>query len=689
MEESKNRIVQTSCQLCSGGCGLNLHVEEGRLVRVTAIKEHPVNEGRLCPKALAIPDLVYSQERIHHPLRRDGNSWRQISWEEAMDTIVQRLTRARADFGPEALAVAFGMSFLTQGIAGIDLIRRFTDVYGTPNVFSVDSMCYRSRLIGYILTAGKFFVADAENAKCIVLWGNNPDASCPPVAWRVRKALKQGAKLVVIDPRRIPIAEKADVYLQPRPGTDGALALAFMETLISEGLYDRDFVSRWAVGLEDLKTAAAGYSPEVAGGLAGVPADDIRRGARLFATTKPACIVQGTNTLDQQPAGVQNSRAMAILQALTGNLDAPGGFISPPRLPMRSLRLPFLVSAPPLGYDRFPLFYEVMGRTFGECQSMLLPDAILTGKPYPIKAMIVSASNPLLTWPESEKVRRALESLDFLVVMDMFMTETARLADIVLPAASFAERLNVVDMYRLVPGLPYVMLRPPAVRVGECRSDLDFWLELARWMGYEKQFPWRHLEEAFDYMLEPSGLSVAKLKQSPAGLYYGQTRFQGYEEKGFRTPSGKVELSAPSLGDRGQVPVHREPSESPLSNPDLAAQFPLVLTTGARQMAFLHSQFRQVARLRKLAAVAEAELSPETAAQCGIADGEIAMLETRRGQITVRARVGAAIKPGVVQMSHGWPEANVNLLTSLDPGDPVTGNPELKALLCRMKKVSC
>ncbi|MBI2934164.1 MAG: molybdopterin-dependent oxidoreductase [Chloroflexi bacterium] len=679
-------IVQTSCQLCSGGCGLNLHVEGGRLTRVSGMKEHPVNEGRLCPKALAIPELLYSPERITYPMKRKGDEWRRTTWDEAMDMIAGRLRRIKDESGPRSLAVAFGMSFLTQGIASIELIRRFTDVYGSPNVFSVDSMCFRSRLIGYILTGGKFYVADPENARCIVVWGSNPEASCPPVAWRINKALKRGAKLIVIDPRRIPMAARAGVFLQPRPGSDGALALGLINTIIAEGLYDRQFVSRWTTGFEDLEERARAFGLEKVERLTGIPAGDIRAAARLFATERPACIVQGTNTLDQQPSGMQNSRAVAILQALTGNLDSPGGFISPPRLGMRSLRLPQLVSAPPLGQDRFPLFYEVMGRNFGECQSMLLPDAILSGSPYPIKAMIVSASNPVLTWPESDKVRRALGKLDFLVVMDMFMTDTARLADLVLPAASFAERLNIVDMFRISPGLPYVMLRQSALQVGECRSDLDFWLELARRMGFGEYFPWNSLEEAFDFMLEPSGLSVSKLREQPEGLFYGRTKYRDYEERGFRTPSGRVELSAGKLGAGESVPVHREPSESPVVNPGLARDFPLVLTTGARHIAYLHSQFRHVSRLRKLLPGPAAEIGPQTAAAAGVIDGERAVLETSRGRIEVNVKVSQGMKPGVVQMSHGWSEANVNLLTSLRPGDPITGNPELKALLCRLRK---
>ncbi|MDP2719539.1 MAG: molybdopterin-dependent oxidoreductase [Dehalococcoidia bacterium] len=688
-ESHNTGLVPTVCQLCSGNCGLHLHLDGGKIVKVTGIKEHPVNKGRLCPKALAVPELVYSGERLRHPLKRDGSSWKEITWDEALDTVASRLETVRKEHGPRSLAVTFGMSFLTQGIATIDLIRRFTDVYGTPNVFSVDSMCYRSRLIGYILTGGKYYVADPENSRCILLWGNNPEASCPPVAWRIAEARKRGAALLVIDPRQTPLAKKADIHLQPRPGTDGALALGIIHTIIQEELFDRDFVSRWASGLEELKTHAASYSPEKTEAVTGVPAEKVRELARAFASKKPACIVQGTNTLDQQPDGVQNSRSVAILQALTGNLDIPGGFISPPRLLMRSLRLPELLVEPPLGIEKFPLFYEVMGRNFGECQAMLLPDTILSGKPYPVKAMVVTASNPLVTWPDSTRVRQALEKLDFLVVMDMFMTETAKLAHIVLPAASFAERLNIVDMFRISPGLPYVMLRQPAVKITDCRSDMDFWLELAHRMGYREHFPWESLEEVFDYMLEPAELSVESLKKHPAGLYYGKTRTRDYEKKGFHTPSGKIELYSDTLLGMGHepLPLHRE---DPRQAPGAAGggNFPLLLTTGARNLAYLHSQFHAVPRLRKLAPEAVAEVNSETAARFGLADGEECLLETVKGSIKVRIKAGGGIIPGVVQMSHGWPEANVNLLTSLEPADPVTGNPALKVLPCRLRKAA-
>ncbi len=682
------KLVKTSCGLCPQSCGMNIHLERDWVVSVEGMAEHPWSRGILCPKGEAAAELLCHPERLTHPLRRENGSWRCITWDEALDLIADKLAEIREE-DSRAFATAFGMPILLSGSVTPAIIRRFLYVYGSPNCFSVESMCYRCRLIAYMLTYGRFRVADPENANCILLWGHNHNSSNPPLAERVLQARQRGAKLVVVDPQRTPLAGEARLHLRPRPGSDCALFLSLMQVIISEQLYDERFVREWTIGFDELAQHVEAYTPERVQEITWVPAESIREVAHLYATSKPACIVQGTNALDQHASGLQNSRAMATLQAITGNLDVAGGFVRAPRLRENPIEMPVKPKGKAIGQEEYPVFFGIFKREFGEGQAMLLPEVLLSGKPYPLKLMIIAGSNPLLTWPNSHKVAEALRKLEMLVVMDLFMSETAKLADLILPATTFLEQTELSDYYSLW-GVPYVMLRKKVAEPGERWSDLRFWLELARRMGYQDYFPWSSEEEVIDYVLEPSGLTVKYLtEERPEGLLYDSIKYREYDSEGFRTPSGKVELYSETLASQGYdpLPTQRESPESPLSRPEWLPEFPLILTTGARQLEYIHSQMRNIPSLRQRAPEPVAEIDSETAARYGIKDGEMIAVETRRGRIELRARVSEDVMPGVVCLPHGWAEANVNLLTDELPADPTLGYPALKSLLCRIKRI--
>lgn len=685
---SGEKVVKTVCQACLYSCGIEAHVREGKLVRVSGMKNHPVNMGKLCPKGAAVIDWVYSPDRLKYPLQRHASGWKRITWDEAIDIIASRLEKIKEEYGPAALAVLFGMVLFVQGRISKELIQRFCDVYGTPNVFSVDSMCYRVRIQAHVLTFGKRAVPDLEvkNSKCLVFWGHNPHASTPPLAWRLTNQNIKGKKIIVVDPRKTPIAEKAHLHMKPRPGTDCALALGIMNVIISEGLYDKEFVKKWCLGFDKLREHVKRYPPEEVERITWVPKEQIAEAARIFATTKPACIHQGWNSLDQTVAGFHTNRCIAILQAITGNYDVPGGYLTHVEPPYRSTRLPELVRDEPIGIDRFPLHYKVGERLFGEAHGMLLYDAIIDGKPYPIKAAIITGTNPLRTWPNTNKLFEALKRLEFLVVMDMFMSETAKVADIVLPAASFLER-EEWPHFPFVLGLPFVMLRKKAIEYEEALPDIEFWMRLARRMGYDDYFPWRSVEEYMDYAMEPSGLTVKFLRdEAPEGVFYTEASYKKYEKEGFPTPSGKVEIYSETLEKMGHepLPVHIEPLESPISTPEIAKEYPLILTTGSRILEFLHSEHRNVKKLRRMIPEPYAEISKETALRYGIGDGDKILIKTRRGQIEIRAKIEEDMLPGVVNVSHGWDEANVNALTDETPANTVGGQPAFKSLLCNI-----
>jgi anaerobic selenocysteine-containing dehydrogenase len=649
--------------------------------------EHPLNQGLLCPKGKALVDYVYSLERLKHPLKRGNGGWKRISWDEALDIIAEKLQQIKESYGAHALAIFCG----SIGVENYELAafaRRFRGAYGTPNFLSVESNCYRSRILAHQLTFGAFLLEEPEKAGCVILWGHDPDNSKMPPASKLYQALERGLELIVINPKRTPLAKRG-IHIPIRPGTDCALALGMLNVIISEDLYDKEFVKKCTIGFDKLAEHVKQYPPQKVEKITGVPAKDIKKIARIFARAESASIVQGICSLDQQINGLQTNRALAILQAVTGNVDVPGGWVNVPFPRLGSLHIK--VDEDPIGAAEHPLFYRLWGRQSPYGQTMYLADAILTEKPYPIKALIVTGGNPALTLPDSDKTQKALEKLDFLVVMDLFMTETARMADIVLPACSFLERSGVGYVYAVTSGLPYILLRKRVIEpLGECWPDWRFWCELGRRMGYADLFPWQTDEEVIEHWLKPTGLTIKQLaEQNPVGVFFAEKRYNMAQKGEFKTPSGKIELYSPTLAEHGYdpLPVYVEPSQSPVSSPELARQYPLILTTGARILEYTHTQMRNVPRLRQQAPEPIAEVHPDTARKYGIADGDTIAVETRKGRIEIKVRVTEDLLPGVVSIPHGWAEANANLLTEFEPRDPVTGYTQLKVLLCRIRKL--
>jgi anaerobic selenocysteine-containing dehydrogenase len=679
--------IKTDCILCVWGCGINAYVEDGRLVRVEGMAEHPLNEGVLCPRGEHLVDYIYSPDRLKYPMKKVNGGWEKISWDEALDTIAGKLRQIKEEYGAHALAIFCG----SIGVENNELAafaRRFRGAYGTPNFLSVESNCYRSRILAHQLTFGTFLMEEPEKARCLILWGHDPDNSKLPLANKIYQALDKGLELIVINPKRTPLAKRG-IHIPVRPGTDCALALGMLNAIISEDLYDKEFVARHTVGFDKLIEHVKQYPPETVAKITQVPADDIRRIARVFATAESASIAQGICALDQQVNGLQTNRAIAILQAVTGNIDVPGGWaaVSFPRLGSLHIK----VDEYPIGVAGHPLFYQLWGRESPYGQTMYLTDAILDEKPYPIKALIVTGGNPAVTLPDANRMRQALEKLDLLVVIDLFMTETAEMADIVLPACSFMERSGVGYIYAVTSGIPYLLLRKKAIEpLGGCWPDWKFWCELGRRMGYEDLFPWQTDDEIVEYWLRPSGLTVEQLnEQSPGGAFFAAKKYDLCRNGEFRTPSRKIEIYSPTLAEYGYdpLPVCIEPTVGQVSSPELASEYPLILITGARILGYTHTQFRNVPALRKATPEPVAEIHPDTAREYDIADGDMVAVETRKGKIRMRARTTEDLAPQVVSIPHGWSEANANVLTELELRDPITGYTQLKALPCRVRKV--
>lgn len=724
------KVVKTVCNLCGlCGCGMEVVVEDGKLVEVRGDKEHPENRGALCPKGRAIIDILYSTDRLKYPLKRAGQrgegKWERISWDQALNMVAERLQKVKDDYGPEAVSFHKGSGHDLCGGDVRPYFHRLANVFGTPNLSTPFYICNGPRTLNMFFMTGAVPAPDVESTKCILLWGINPTDTALPRQMKIQDALKRGAKLIVIDPRTTYFARKADLHLQPRPGSDGALALGLLRVIVDDNLFDGEFVTKWTVGFEELKAMLEEYPLKKVEEITWVPQEDIRKAAHLYAETKPACIFLG-NALDQHTTTSQAIRAITALIAVTGNLDTLGGNVILSPVVLAKNRVELHNKLPP-EMDKKRLGNEFLLPRFEFTKIAHPPSvfkAILEEIPYPVKAMLVLAANPVLTSANSQRVKAALEKLDFLAVADIFMTQTAQLADVVLPACTSLEQTYYATYEAgayLKPTLPgLLMLRPKVVPpLEESWPDWKIIFELAKKLGYGEYFPWQDIEEAIDYELEPMGITVRNLRDQPEGIQirgpsflyqkFGNKGIWGklligllnrtmfrkypnmyhkYKRMGFITPSKKVELFSERFQEMGYdaLPIYHEPFESPLGDSELAETFPLVLTTGAKLRWYVHSQMRNNPSLNRHMPHNVIEIHPDTAADFGIGEGDIVLVESARGCIKCQAKLTEDIRPQVVQLFHGFDEANVNLLTDNDVYDPITGSVPVKSSLCLIRK---
>lgn len=679
-----SKEVLTDCTLCYHSCGTVVTVEDGKAVKIKGLESHPLNRGMLCPKGRAALDNVYSPDRLKYPLKKINNSFQRITWDQALTEIGEKLLKLREEFGPAVLGV-FSGSIGVENLEMAGLTHRFEAAFGSPNFFSVESICYRMRIRTRQITFGKYPTEELDS-NLYILWGHNPQESDFPLLLAIKKNVKKGAKVVVIDPKRISLADSAEMYIKIRPGTDGALALAMINVIVNEKLYDSDFISKYTSGFDRLVPHIQKYTPEWAEKITWVPAPDIRKLSRLFAETKGAGIYQGTCTQDQTANGTQNSRAFSILQIITGNINNPGGWVINPGLPLGNIGLD--VEEKPLGADQYPLFYEIEGKKSHFGVVTCVPESI----PEKIKAFFVIGGNPVVSMADSNAFREAFKRLELLVVHDLFMTETGELAHYVLPACSHLEKWGLAYTYNVCHGLPYLMLRKKAIEpLYESWSEWKLLTELAKRLGIGKNFPWQTEEELVTFELARTGLTFGQLfKEKPEGAFFKKKSY-GMKEGGFLTPSGKIEIYSDVLEKVGfdPLPTYREPQRSPLNSPELLIKYPLVLSTGNRNRYYTHGQFRGIISLKEKNPEPRAEVGPETAQTYGISNGDDVVIETNRGFVRMKARVSERVAEGVVLVPHGWSgEANANLLTDTDCREPIMGYPEVKALLCAMRKAA-
>jgi anaerobic selenocysteine-containing dehydrogenase len=742
MAKSDDRVITTLWSAgCGshGGCGAEIYVKDGKVVRVEGDGNHPFNQGRLCPKGLAISQYMYHPDRVTHPLKRVGKrgegKWERITWDEALDTVETRLKDIRDKHGAESVIFCQGTG---RDIGGPITFLMYA--YGSPNWVQVGlagHACYTPRLGGMFATQGAYCVADCsqflekryddpqyEVPKYIILWAQNPIAGCHDGFYGhwIIDCMRRGSKLIVIDPRHTWFSCRADVHLQLRPGTDGAIAMAMLNVIINEGLYDKEFVDKWCYGFDELKERVQEYPPEKVEEITWVPKDLIIKAARLYATNKPSAIQWG-EPVDAMPAGSTVAQAINHLWAITGNIDNPGGNViarnshGVTTYPFSSAELTKLygedlvkkLNEKRIGANDYPMIKGFRGWV----QPDVLIEQLETGKPYEVKAAWIQTSN--IIGGQAADPRRHLEAmkkLDFIVIVDLFQNPTSMaLGDIFLPAATICEKESFRSWWQ-----PLGVSVPAVDGVNEARSDWEINLELAKRLA-TNPIKYNTVKDLINDRLKDGNTDYDKLKARgcweyppeghPTHPYYRYEKglLRGDGQPGFDTPTGKVELYSKRYEEWGldPLPYYEEPKESPVASPDLAKKYPLILTTGRRSPVFFHSEHRMIPWLRELDPDPAIEINPDTAEKLGISNGEWVYIENMHGKIKMKAMLTPTAHPKVITAPHGWwmPEDdgtapnlfstwdyNINNLTTMgNQGKSGFGGTNYRSTLCRVTKI--
>jgi len=673
-----NKTTHSTCYMCTEDCPITVVSDGDDILSIQhpdCLRAEGMLEQRTSP-------LRWVDARIRS---RPQDPWKDVSRGKAVSEAARSLLEVRERHGPQAVAFVAGFTKEAR-----PYLQRLAHRFGSPHYMTESSCCFGSCFVAAGVTLGKeyaYFLGPSRTrysaTKCRLVWSTNPTESRLP--YERHHLIKDASAVptIVVDPRRTPLAEAAEIHLQPRPGTDGALALGIAHVIFEDGLEDGEFLRRYAHGLDDYRRYVNGFTPNETARITGIPAERMVAAAKLYATSRPAQISISACSTTHHSNGFQNHRAILLLSAICGNLDVEGG--NRPwghRVRETSVDLSaedVAALGPPLGAKNHPLFVE----HYGEGQGMNLTEAIESGE---VKAVFSIGMNVMM-WPNSGRLRRVLGSLEFFSVCDFFQTPAADLATVFLPAATHLEREALI-----VAGSGRVQYRPAAVTPrGDARGDTELVFEMAGELGMEGHFWDGDLRASFDDRLAGIGLSFGDLPGtgSPLKVDVAEPRERGYLGNGFGTPTGKIEFVSTILEDAGYegLPVYREPFWSPVSTPELARSYPLVLTSGARSKSYTHSQGRQLEALRSRELEPRLQINPSDAGARSIADGDKVRLSSPLGAITLKAWVTEVMPPGVVSAPHGWADADVNLLIPDAGLDPISGFPPFKSSLCQVRRV--
>ena len=701
-----DRILASTCEECSTRCGSLIHMSGEDVVRISGNPAHPHSQGAFCVKGMNAPLASRAHpDRPLFPQRRMGErgagQWERISWDEAFAQISKRIGEVKAKYGGPSIAGAVSSQLVNRGVAMSLLLRSL----GSPNCMINQDLCQGGRLTAGKLTGlGGEPGVELKNARCIMVAGKSPSDSNVVQWMHIKAAKQQGAKLIVIDPRRTKVAELADLWLQPNPGTDAALALGMVHVLFSQSLIDKDFVRDWCLGAEELLERTQRYDPQYVSKIAKVPADDIVRAARMLATESPSSMVLG-HGMDAHANNVGTAMAFHAVVALTGNIGRIGtnrlankfpgfrDYVSVVNDP--AFRLPADIEQKIIGGSQFP-FWCGPESWAKSAHNPSVIRAINTGDPYPVRALYVSGVNIVCTYPGMQDTIAAFKKLDLLVVATDHVTPTAEFADFLLPKTNLLEEEAV--FFDQGGSCLSVIQRAVPPR-GEAKTDFEIAIGLrnalaARGLIDFDLFPWNSPREFIDYQIRDTGLGFDELCER--GFYPQDIDREHYKKVGFGTPSKKIELFSHRLEAAGYDPL---PEFQPPSYSVRDDEFDLVLMTGIRSMHFHHSRFRNQGWARKQQSAPELRIHPVTAASRGVEDDDWVKITTPNGagETFLRAIITDQVPPHVVATGMGWwfpelpgPERGAlrfNIEASVPYGPPwdlISGSAEARNCACKV-----
>ena len=731
-EEDGYTVIRSNARSgpgCHDNCGILMYVKDGVLEKIEGDPENPYNQGRLCPRCLAFKEMLYHKDRLRYPMKRakedrGKNTFERITWDEAYDIIEREMKAVIEKYGPESIWVTQGTGRDINGYGKLMALCLGTPNYGTG--FLSGQACYAPRMFSTSLKAGGLFICDYsqffadrydnpawEPPGCILVWGNNPVVanSDGTLGHWVVECMKRGSKLIVVDPKLTWLAGKADVWLQVRPGTDTALVLALCNIIIENDLQDKEFIDLWCYGYEEFAETVKKYPASFAAKTCGVDEDLVVEAALEIGHAKSACLQWGV-AMDHTSEGFITGMACFDLMALTGNFEKPGSMVA--ANPVWDMSVTWLPREwvwdgchKPLEHPELTMNdkYPALNAIAAISPDMLL-EAMETGEPYPIKAMFMMQNNAIACMgAQPQRILPALQKMDFNVVVDLFLTPTAlACADVLLPAACFAERIGITGHQPYALGAIAQAVEP----LGECKSDQRIIYEAGGRFQGEEYKKWDSEEGMYDYLLRNTGLTYESLRERtwlyPEFEYYkyksGKLRPDG--TVGFATKTGRYNFYCPEMTYFGLSPLadYEEPPESPISRPDLAEKYPLVLTTGARSWGFFHSEHRQSPSMRKIHPEPTVLIHPETAEKYGITDGDWVKIENNYGSCKQKAKLSIRIRKDTVSADHAWwfperdpndgtlfgvMECNINKLIPMRPGKVGLGA-SYKSQLCSIAK---
>ena len=731
-------IKRAICQWCKGKCGVNVYVnDDGTLDHVEVMHKKEFKGGAYGAGCKSLryrrgPEWFSAPHRLNYPLRRAGrrgeDRWERLSWDEALDEIAGKLAEIRDEFGPESVIAMAGDTWTHD-----EYKQRFFSLFGSPNITGPGPICFGPRsLVSEAIVGWYPAFSLRPETRCVVFLGVQPRVARPALWLTIRDARKNGAKLITLDPRRTEVAEMSDVWLQLKPATDAAVLLGIIHHIIETGLFDSEFVQKWCHGFEELRERAAEYPLERVEEISGVPSEKIREAAVLYATNLPGSVIEGMG-VEQSPNSAQILHARACLSAIVGNLDVPGGDeLSGPPTKFKTEREMELLQllgrdqrAKQIAHDRFKLHslpgQELLTDTItpvygkrggmhwytGQTHQPSVYRAILSEQPYPIKAGIISASNPLVSHANTRMVHAAHQKLELVVNCDLFWQPTAMLADYVLPIASWLERpalLSYVGFSQHVAGCHAALDK--VTDEYDRRTDFDFWRGLGVRLGQKEHWPWHTLEESLDERLRGTNRSFDDLAAMVGQDFPQETpEYRKYEKIGFATPTGKVELYSTIFERLGYSPLpYYEPHpEAPERNPDADGRHPFTIINGARSYWYMLSDWRQVSEVRQRHPFPQLQIHPDTAGTLGLKEGDWAWIENDRGRILQKITLFDGLRRDVMHADGQWwyPElggrepsffgvwiSNINVLVDDDPAkcNEVVGTWPLKRLQARVNK---